>query len=205
MTISANMVKELRERTGSGLMDCKRALSENQGDIEKAIDWLRQKGLAAASKKSGRKASEGLIGTYVHMDKIGVMVEVNCETDFVARTDEFRGLIKDIAMHIAAASPQYLSVNDVPENVKEREREIYRAQVTNKPANIIDKIVEGKLEKFYSERCLLEQIFIKDTEQKQKIKDLITEKVAKLGENIVMRRFARFQLGEGLQESEHQQ
>jgi len=205
MNISANMVKELRERTGSGLMDCKRALSENQGDIEKAIDWLRQKGLAAASKKSGRKASEGLIGTYVHMDKIGVMVEVNCETDFVARTDEFRSLVKDIAMHIAAASPQYLSIDDVPENVKEREKEIYRAQVTNKPANIVDKIVEGKLEKFYSETCLLEQIFIKDTEQKQKIKDLITEKVAKLGENIVMRRFVRFQLGEGLQESDPQQ
>lgn len=202
MTISANMVKELRERTGSGLMDCKRALSETQGDIEKAIDWLRQKGLAAASKKSGRKASEGIIGTYVHMDKIGVMVEVNCETDFVARTDEFRSLVKDIAMHIAAASPSYLSIDDVPENVKERERDIYRAQVTNKPANIIDKIVEGKLEKYYSEACLLEQIFIKDVEQKKKIKDLITEKIAKLGENIVIRRFVRFQLGEGLQESE---
>lgn len=202
MTISANMVKELRERTGSGLMDCKRALSETQGNIEKAIDWLRQKGLAAASKKSGRKASEGIIGTYVHMDKIGVMVEVNCETDFVARTDEFRSLVKDIAMHIAAASPLYLSIDDVPEHVKERERDIYRAQVTNKPANIIDKIVEGKLEKFYSEACLLEQIFIKDVEQKKKIKDLITEKIAKLGENIVMRRFVRFQLGEGLQESE---
>lgn len=202
MTISASMVKELRERTGSGLMDCKRALSENHGDIEKAIDWLRQKGLAAATKKAGRKASEGIIGTYVHMDKIGVMVEVNCETDFVARTDEFRSLVKDLAMHIAAASPLYLSANDVPEDLKEREREIYRAQVTNKPANIIEKIVEGKLEKFFSETCLLEQIFIKDTEQKQKIKDLITEKIAKLGENIVLRRFVRFQLGEGLQDSE---
>lgn len=202
MTISASMVKELRERTGSGLMDCKRALSENHGDIEKAIDWLRQKGLAAATKKAGRKASEGIIGTYVHMDKIGVMVEVNCETDFVARTDEFRSLVKDLAMHIAAASPLYLSASDVPEDVKEREREIYRAQVTNKPANIIEKIVEGKLEKFFSETCLFEQIFIKDTEQKQKIKDLITEKIAKLGENIVLRRFVRFQLGEGLQDSE---
>ncbi len=202
MTISASMVKELRERTGSGLMDCKRALSENHGDIEKAIDWLRQKGLAAATKKADRKASEGIIGTYVHMDKIGVMVEVNCETDFVARTDEFRSLVKDLAMHIAAASPLYLSANDVPEDVKEREMEIYRAQVTNKPANIIEKIVEGKLEKFFSETCLLEQIFIKDTEQKQKIKDLITEKIAKLGENIVLRRFVRFQLGEGLQDSE---
>lgn len=202
MNISANMVKELRERTGSGLMDCKRALSENQGDIEKAIDWLRQKGLAVAAKKSGRKASEGIIGTYVHMDKIGVMVEVNCETDFVARTDEFRSLVKDIAMHIAAASPLYLSINDVPEDIKEKEREIYRSQVKNKPANIVDKIVEGKLDKFFSETCLLEQIFIKDIEQKQKIKDLIVEKIAKLGENIVIRRFVRYQLGEGLQESE---
>lgn len=205
MTISATMVKELRERTGSGLMDCKRALSESQGDLEKAIDWLRQKGLAAASKKSGRKASEGIIGTYVHMDKIGVIVEVNCETDFVARTDEFRNLVKDIAMHIAASNPSYLSADDVPETVKEREREIYRAQVINKPANIVDKILEGKLEKFFSENCLIEQIFIKDTEQKQKIKDLINEKVAKLGENIVLRRFVRFQLGEGLQETESQQ
>lgn len=202
MTISANMVKELRERTGSGLMDCKRALSESQGDLEKAIDWLRQKGLAAASKKSGRKASEGVVGTYVHMDKIGVLIEVNCETDFVARTDEFRNLVKDIAMHIAASNPTYLSADDVAEAVKEREREIYRAQVINKPANIVDKIVEGKLEKFFSENCLVEQIFIKDTEQKQKIKDLINEKVAKLGENIVLRRFVRFQLGEGLQETE---
>ncbi len=205
MTISANMVKELRERTGSGLMDCKRALSENDGNIEKAIDWLRQKGLAAASKKSGRKASEGIIGTYVHMDKIGVMVEINCETDFVARTDDFKSLVKDIAMHIAASAPSYLSQDDVPEDVKQRERDIYKAQVTNKPANIIDKIVEGKLDKFFSETCLLEQIFIKDTEQKQKIKDLITDKVAKLGENIVLRRFARFQLGEGIQDNEAQE
>lgn len=204
MTISAIMVKELRERTGSGLMDCKRALSESQGDFEKAIDWLRQKGFAAASKKSGRKASEGIIGTYVHMDKIGVLVEVNCETDFVARTDDFRNLVKDIAMHIAASNPSYLSADDVPETVKEREREIYRAQVINKPANIVDKILEGKLEKFFSENCLIEQIFIKDTEQKQKIKDLINEKVAKLGENIVLRRFVRFQLGEGLRETETQ-
>lgn len=202
MTISANMVKELRERTGSGLMDCKRALSESQGDLEKAIDWLRQKGLAAASKKSGRKASEGIIGSYIHMDKIGVLVEVNCETDFVARTDDFINLVKDIAMHIAASNPLYLSADDVPDAVKDREREIYKAQVTNKPANIVDKIVEGKLEKFFSENCLTEQIFIKDTEQKQKIKDLITEKVAKLGENIILRRFIRFQLGEGLQETE---
>ncbi len=202
MTISANMVKELRERTGSGLMDCKRALAEAQGDLEKAIDWLRQKGLAAASKKSGRKASEGLIGSYIHMDKIGVLVEVNCETDFVARTDDFRNLVKDIAMHIAAANPQYLSPEDVPESVKEREKEIYKAQILNKPANIVDKIVQGKLEKFFSDICLTEQIFIKDPEQKQKIKDLITEKIAKLGENIILRRFVRFQLGEGLQETE---
>ncbi len=202
MTISANLVKELRERTGSGLMGCKKALSECQGDLEKAIDWLRQKGLAAASKKSGRKASEGLISSYIHMDKIGVLVEVNCETDFVARTDDFKNLVKDIAMHIAAANPSYLSPSDIPEAIKDREKEIYKAQITNKPANIVDKIVEGKLEKFYTENCLTEQIFIKDPEQKQKIKDLITEKIAKLGENIVLRRFVRFQLGESLQEIE---
>lgn len=205
MTISANLVKELRERTGSGLMDCKKALSECQGDIEKSIDWLRQKGLAAASKKSGRKASEGLIASYIHMDKIGVLVEVNCETDFVARTDDFKNLVKDIAMHIAAANPSYLTPSDVPESVKEREKEIYKAQISNKPANIVEKIIEGKLERFYADNCLTEQIFIKDPEQKQKIKDLITEKIAKLGENIVLRRFVRYQLGEGLQETEAQE
>ena len=199
--ITAEMVKELREKTGAGLMDCKRVLSESNGDIEKAIDMLRQKGLATAAKKAARTASEGLIGSYIHMDKLGVMVEINCETDFVARTDDFRTLVKDIAMHIAAANPEYVSREDVLPEVIEREKEIYRAQIVNKPPQVIEKILEGKLEKFYSDTCLLDQIFVKDPDGKQKIKDLITEKIAKLGENIVFRRFARFQLGEGLQKS----
>ncbi len=199
--ITAEMVKELREKTGAGLMDCKRVLSESNGDVEKAIDMLRQKGLATAAKKATRTASEGLIGSYIHMDKLGVMVEINCETDFVARTDDFRNLVKDTAMHIAAANPAYVSREDVPQEVIEREKQIYRAQIVNKPPQVIEKILEGKLEKFYSDTCLLDQIFIKDPEGKQKIKDLITEKIAKLGENIVFRRFARFQLGEGLQKS----
>jgi elongation factor Ts len=201
--ITAEMVKELREKTGAGLMDCKRVLSESNGDVEKAIDMLRQKGLATAAKKATRTASEGLIGSYIHMDKLGVMIEINCETDFVARTEDFRNLVKDIAMHIAAANPAYASREDVPQEIIEREKEIYRAQVVNKPPQVIEKILEGKLEKFYSDTCLLDQIFIKDAEGKQKIKDLITEKIAKLGENIVFRRFARFQLGEGLQKSAH--
>lgn len=202
MTVTAEMVKELRERTGAGLMNCKRALSESSGDIEKAIDMLRQKGLATASKKSGRTASEGLVGSYIHLDKLGVLVEINCETDFVARTDDFKGLVKDVAMHIAAANPAYVSRENVPQDVIEREKEIYRGQVLNKPPQVVEKILEGKLEKFYGDTCLLEQIFIKDPEQKQRIKDLVTEKIAKLGENIVVRRFVRFQLGEGLEKAE---
>ncbi len=196
--ITAEMVKELREKTGAGLMDCKRVLADSNGDIEKAVDLLRQKGLATAAKKAARTASEGLIGSYIHMDKLGVMVEINCETDFVARTDDFRNLVKDVAMHIAAANPSYVSREDVLPEVIEREKDIYRAQIVNKPPEVTEKILEGKLEKFYSDTCLLDQIFIKDPAGKQKIKDLITEKVAKLGENIVFRRFARFQLGEGL-------
>ena len=195
-TISADRVKELREKTGAGMMDCKKALAESGGDFEKAIDCLRQKGLASAAKKSSRTASEGLISSYIHMDKIGVLVEVNCETDFVAKTDEFKELVKDITLHIAALNPSCLSREDVPQDVIEREKEIYRAQVTNKPPQVVEKIIEGKLEKFFSEDCLLEQIFVKDPEQKLKIKDLVTEKIAKLGENIVIRRFVRFQLGE---------
>ena len=202
MSISAEMVKDLREKTGAGLMDCKRALTESAGDIEKAIDYLRQKGLASAAKKASRSATEGLIGSYIHMDKLGVMVEINCETDFVARTDDFRGLVKDIAMHIAAANPPYISREDVSAETIEREKEIYRAQVTNKPPQVVEKILEGKLDKFFSDMCLLEQVFIKDPEGKKKVKDLITEKIAKLGENIVVRRFARFQLGEGLAKAE---
>lgn len=201
MSVTAEMVKELREKTGAGLMDCKRALADSGGDVEKAIDSLRQKGLASAAKKSGRTASEGLIASYIHMDKLGVLVEVNCETDFVARTDDFRALVKDIAMHIAAANPAYVSREEVPQELIEREKDIYRAQVTNKPPQVVEKILEGKLEKFYGDTCLLEQVFIKDPDQKKKIKDLITEKIAKLGENIQMRRFVRFQLGEGLEKS----
>ena len=197
-TISAEMVKDLRDKTGVGMMECKKALTESNGDFEKAIDLLRQKGLATASKKAGRTASEGLIESYIHMGKIGTMLEVNCETDFVARTDDFRQLAKDIAMHIAAATPVYLSREDVPQDVLEREKEIYKAQVANKPPQVVEKIIEGKLEKFYTDFCLLDQIFIKDTDQKMKIKDLITEKIAKLGENIMIKRYARFQLGEAL-------
>ncbi len=195
-TITAESVKNLREKTGAGMMECKKALVESNGDFEKAIDLLRQKGLASALKKAGRTASEGLIDAYIHMGKIGTMVEVNCETDFVARTSDFRELVKDIAMHIAAANPLYLSRADVPHDVLEREKEIYRAQVSGKPANIVEKIVEGKLEKFYTDTCLLDQIFIKDPDQKKKVQDVVNEKVAKLGENIIVRRFARFQLGE---------
>jgi elongation factor Ts len=194
--ISPEMVKQLREKTGAGMMDCKKALTESDADFEKAIDLLRQKGLASASKKSGRTAMEGLIGSYIHMGKIGVLVEVNCETDFVARTDDFKELAKDIAMHIAAATPAYLSRDDVPHDVIEREKEIYRAQVAGKPPQVIEKIIEGKLEKFFTDTCLLDQIFVKDADQKKKIKDIVSEKIARLGENIVIKRFVRFQLGE---------
>lgn len=197
-TISADMVKDLREKTGVGMMECKKALSESGGDFEKALTVLRQKGLASASKKAGRTASEGLVGSYIHMDRIGVLVEMNCETDFVARTDDFKNLLKDIAMHVAAANPMYVSREDIPLSVVESEREIYSSQVTGKPPQVVEKIVEGKLEKFFSETCLLDQVFIKDPEQKLKVKDLVVEKIAKLGENIVVKRFARFQVGEKL-------
>jgi elongation factor Ts len=197
-TISADMVKELREKTGAGMMECKKALAEGSGDFEKALTVLRQKGLASASKKAGRTASEGLVGSYIHMDRIGVLLEMNCETDFVARTDDFRNLLKDIAMHVAAANPMYVSREDIPLSVIESEREIYSSQVTGKPPQVVEKIVEGKLEKFFSETCLLDQVFIKDPEQKLKVKDLVVEKIAKLGENIVVKRFARFQVGEKL-------
>ncbi|MDO9287196.1 MAG: translation elongation factor Ts [Thermodesulfovibrionales bacterium] len=195
-TITADKVKDLREKTGAGMMDCKKALTESKGDFEKAIDCLRQKGLSSAARKAGRTASEGLISSYIHMDKIGVLVEVNCETDFVAKTDDFRELVKNVSLHIAAANPSYLSREDVPQEIIEREKEIYKTQVTNKPPQVVEKIVEGKLDKFFSETCLLDQVFIKDPEQKTKIKDLVTEKIAKLGENILIKRFARFHLGE---------
>jgi len=194
--ITPDMVKSLRDRTGAGMMDCKKALTESGGDLDKAVEVLRQKGLATAQKKSAREASQGLIGTYVHMDRIGVMVEVNCETDFVARTDDFRELVKDLAMQVAASNPQYLSCDAVPPDVIEKEKEIYRAQVQGKPANVVEKIVEGKLAKFCEEACLLDQVFVKDPDGKKKVRDLITEKIAKIGENIVVRRFVRYQLGE---------
>lgn len=197
--VSAEMIKNLREKTGTGMMECKKALTECNGDFEKAIDLLRQKGLASAVKKAGRTASEGLIHSYLHMGKIGAMVEVNCETDFVARTDDFKELVKDIAMHIAAATPLYLTRDDVQQDTIEREKEIYRAQVADKPPHVVEKIMEGKLEKFYTDTCLLDQLFIKDPEQKKRIKDIVSEKVARLGENIVIRRFVRFQLGETAQ------
>ncbi len=197
MSISASNIKELRDKTGVGMMDCKRALTEAAGDIEKALDLLRQKGLAMASKKASREASEGLVDSYIHMGgKIGVLVEVNCETDFVAKTDDYQELVKDIAMHVAAANPVYVKREDIPSDVIEKEKEIYASQVTNKPPQVVEKIIAGKLEKFFSDTCLVDQVFVKDTDQKKKIRDLIVERVAKLGENIQIKRFARFQLGE---------
>jgi elongation factor Ts len=193
--ITASMVKDLREKTGVGMMECKKALNEAGGDMEKASTLLRERGLASAGKRSARATSQGLIATYIHMDRIGVMVEVNCETDFVARTDDFRNLCKDIAMHIAAANPPYVKPEDVPAGVVEKEKDIFRAQVTGKPANIIEKIVEGKLGKFYEDNCLVEQVFVKDPEGKKKIKDIVTEAVARIGENIQINRFARFEIG----------
>ncbi|MDK2855516.1 MAG: elongation factor Ts [Bacillota bacterium] len=197
MVITAELVKALREKTGAGMMDCKRALQETDGDMEKAIEYLREKGLAAAAKRAGRTAAEGVIEAYIHLGgKLGVLVEVNCETDFVARTPEFREFARDIAMQVAAANPQYLTREDVPAEVLNKEREILRAQALNegKPEKVVDRIVEGRLEKFYSENCLLEQPFIKDPDKK--VRDLLAEKIARIGENIVIRRFVRFQLGE---------
>ncbi len=197
MNITATVVKELRNQTGAGLMDCKKALSEAKGSLEKAIDILRKNGLALAFKKAGREASEGLIVSYIHMDKIGVLVEVNCETDFVAKTEDFGKLVRNIAMHITASNPAYLKREDIPSEVIDKEKDIYASQITNKPPHITEKIVEGKLEKFYTDNCLMDQIFIKDPEQKKKIKDIVADAIARLGENIVVKRFARYQLGEG--------
>ncbi|MDD2318490.1 MAG: translation elongation factor Ts [Geobacteraceae bacterium] len=199
MSITAAQVSELRKATGAGLMDCKKALAETGGDHEKAIDFLRKKGLAAASKKAGRIASEGTVGSYIHAGgKIGVLVEVNCETDFVAKNDAFQGFVKDIAMHIAAAAPQFVSREEVSPELLEREKEIYRAKAkeTGKPDNIIEKIVEGQVSKFYGEICLLEQVFVKDTDKT--IQTYLNETIASIGENMSIRRFARFVLGEGL-------
>jgi len=201
MAIGAAEVKELRNRTGAGIMDCKSALTEAGGDMDKAIEILRTKGLAKAAKKAGRIVSEGLIGSYIHAGgKIGVLVEVNCETDFVAKTEDFKQFVKDVAMHIAASSPLYVKREEVPEEIKENERKIYESQAreAGKPEKIIDKIVSGKLDKYLSEICLLEQSFIKDPDKT--IQDLLQETIAKLGENISIRRFVRYQLCEGLEE-----
>jgi elongation factor Ts len=203
MQITAQMVKELRERTGAPMMDCKSALAETQGDMEKAIDVLRKRGVAAAAKRAGRATAEGLVGSYVHAGgKIGVLVEVNCETDFVARTDEFQALVKDIAMQIAAAEPRFVRREEVTPAVLERERAIYREQVlaAGKPAAMVDKIAAGKLEKFYSEAVLLEQPFVKNPDVT--VGQLVAEKVGKTGENIQVRRFVRFRLGEAGGEGE---
>jgi elongation factor Ts len=197
--ITAEMVKELREKTGAGLMDCKRALAEAQGDFVKAEEWLRKKGITTAAKKAGRVAAEGVIGCYVHSGKIGVIVEVNCETDFVGRNDDFQALAKDLAMHIAATSPQYVRREEVPADVLEKEKEIQRQQLRDakKPEAIWDKILQGKLEKFYETVCLVDQPWFR--EDKKKVHEIITEKVAKIGENISVRRFSRFQVGEGIE------
>ncbi|MFQ5722222.1 MAG: translation elongation factor Ts [Candidatus Aminicenantales bacterium] len=196
MIISAEMVKELRQRTGIGMMECKKALQESQGDIEKAIIILRKKGYARAKEKMSRETAEGIVGSYIHLNgKIGVLVEVNCESDFVARNQEFKELVKNIAMHIAAAKPQYVSSEEVPSEVLEQEKEIIREQFkdSNKPPEIIERIVQGKLGKFYEEVCLLDQPYIRD--DKLSIKQLIASYIAKFGENIKVRRFARFELG----------
>lgn len=196
MPVTAEMVKMLRERSGAGVMDCKEALTECDGDMEKAIDYLRTKGLAAASKKAGRVASQGVVGSYIHMNgKIGVLVEVNCETDFVADTPEFQEFVKDVCMHVAATNPQYLDREAVPAHVVERERGVLlqQARESGKPERVIERIVEGRLKKFYEETCLLEQPFIKD--DKVRIEELLKGKIAQFGENVTIRRFCRFQLG----------
>ncbi|KAF0187944.1 MAG: elongation factor [Desulfobulbaceae bacterium] len=196
MNITSQMVKDLRDKTGAGMMDCKKALSENDGDMEKAIDFLRQKGLAVAAKRAGRATSEGVIETYIHAGgKLGVMVELNCETDFVAKTDGFREFARDVAMHIAAASPVSLSRSDVPEEIVERERQIYIQQAleSGKPESIVEKMVAGKVDRFLSEICLLEQKFVKNPEVS--VQDMLTELIGKMGENVSIRRFSRFQVG----------
>jgi len=195
--VSPALVKELREKTNAGMMDCKQALVEAGADIEKAEEILRKKGIASASKKASRSAKDGLISSYIHLQgRVGVLIEVNCETDFVAKNENFREFVKDLTLHIAAAHPSYVSRDQVPAELIEREREIYRAQVKGKPENVVEKIVDGKLDKFYSSICLLDQAFIKNPDQT--IKDLVASKIAELGENIVIRRFARYAVGEDL-------
>ena len=203
MAVTAKMVQDLRAKTGAGIMDCKKALTECDGDLEKSIEFLRKKGLASAAKKAGRITSEGTVSSYIHGGgKLGVLVEVNCETDFVALTDQFQQLVKDVAMHIAAANPLYVKRGDVPETVIAKEREIYSAQFENsgKPEQVIAKIVDGKIDKYFADVCLYEQPFVKDPDKT--IQQLVTETIAQLGENINVRRFARFVLGEGIEKEE---
>jgi elongation factor Ts len=197
MDVGAQVVKELREKTGAGFMDCKKALAETGGSLEKAIDYLRQKGVAAAAKKADRVVTDGAVGAYVHPGgKIGVLLEINCQTDFVARTTEFQALLKDVAMQVAAANPHYVRREEVSPGEIEREKQIYRQQAieTGKPEKVIEKIIEGKLERFFSEVCLMEQPFIKNPDQK--VSDIVTQAAARFGENIQVRRFARYHLGE---------
>ena len=200
MPCAAEMVKELRERTGAGVMDCKAALDSSKGDLAGAVEFLRKKGLADAAKKAHREAKDGVVHAYIHPGaKIGVLVEINCETDFVARTEDFQQLVKDIAMQVAAANPSYVSREQVPAAVIEKEREIYREQMADqkKPPQVLDKIIEGKLEKFYAEQCLLDQPFIRDATGKLRIKDMVDQATARMGERVVLKRFSRFQVGEG--------
>ena len=200
MAADAKTVMELRERTGAGVMDCKAALQASNGNLEEAVEFLRKKGLADAKKREGREAKDGVVYAYIHSgSKLGALVEVNCETDFVAKTDAFQELVKDLAMQVAAANPTYVAREDVPGEVLEKEREIYRSQMADqkKPAQVIDKIVEGKLEKFFTEQCLLEQPFIKDASGKTKVKDLVDKVNAGTKEKVGIRRFARFQVGGG--------
>lgn len=199
MASTAELVRELRDKTGAGVMDCKEALQASGGDLEKAVEYLRKKGLAAAAKRAHREAREGVVGAYIHAGgKLGVLVEVNCETDFVARTDQVRELVKDLAMQVAAATPAWVSREEVPAEVVEKEREIYRQQIADqkKPPQVIEKIVEGKLGKFYEEQCLLDQTFIRDSSGKTRVRDLVAQVSAKTGERIAVRRFVRYQVGE---------
>jgi elongation factor Ts len=198
MEITASLVKELREKTGAGMMDCKKALSETSGDFEKAVEYLRKKGIASAAKKAGRATKEGLVSSYIHGEgKVGVLVEVNCETDFVARTEQFRQFVKDLSMHIAAAMPTWVRPEEVPASILSKEKEIAIAQMqaSGKPAAVLEKIAEGKVKKFYEDSCLMQQKFVKDPNKT--IEDLLKETIAALGENISVRRFTRYQLGEG--------
>jgi elongation factor Ts len=203
MAVSASAVKELREKTGAGMLDCKKALDETNGDITKAIEFLREKGLAASANKAGRIATEGVVESYIHANgRIGVLVEVNCETDFVALTAPFREFARDIAMQIAAANPKFVRREEVPQEELDKEREILRAQALNegKPAHIVDKMVDGRIGKYYEEYCLMEQSFIKDPDKT--IAALLNEKISKIGENITIRRFVRYELGEGLEKKQ---